>query len=282
MIRPMFDPAAEPRWMRHCTALALRLGFLPSLAGLSALLVLAVLGLTETSLWLMDQGPKPLALWVAGALALLVSPFLAAWLLRLMFQLDAARQRHSVNATQDDLTGAHNRRHFMQVAEREWARCRRYAEDGALLLIDADQFKSLKGSHGAACCDALLRDMTRLVTQSLRQPDLLARYGAEALIVYLPNTDPIGALDVAERMRERIAGHTLRWQNGGVSSTVSIGVASVGATHVTLDALVQDTLTALQAAKEAGRNCVRAAPIQPRATPTRPPSAASGLRDKRP
>ena len=114
------------------------------------------------------------------------------------------------------------------------------AEDGALLLIDADQFKSLKGSHGAACCDALLRDLTRLVTQSLRQPDLLARYGAEALIVYLPNTDPMGALDVAERIRERIAGHTLRWQNGGVSSTVSVGVASVGATHVTLDALVQD------------------------------------------
>jgi diguanylate cyclase (GGDEF)-like protein len=209
-------------------------------------------------------------------MALALSPFMASWLLQLMFQLDAARQRHSVNATRDDLTGAPNRRHFMQVAEREWARCRRYAEDGALLLIDADQFKSLKSSHGSACCDALLRDLTRLVTQSLRQPDLLARYGAEALIVYLPNTDPMGALDVAERIRERVAGHTLRWQNGGVSSTVSIGVASVGAAHVTLDALVQDAQAALQSAKDAGRNCVRAAPIQPRATPVRPPSQAQG------
>ena len=233
-------------------------------------------GLTQAALWFTGQGPKPLALLAAGATALVCSPFIAAWLLRLMFQLDAARQRHSVNATKDDLTGAHNRRHFMQVAEREWARCRRYAEDGAVLLIDADQFKALKGSHGAACCDALLRDLTRLVTQSLRQPDLLARFGAEALIVYLPNTDPMGALDVAERIRERIAGHTLRWQHSGVSSTVSIGVASVGATHLTLDALVQDALAALQAAKDAGRNCVRAAPIQPRATPARPPSAASG------
>ncbi|MBX3644405.1 MAG: GGDEF domain-containing protein [Rubrivivax sp.] len=272
----MFDPAAEPRWMRRCTALALRLGFLPSLVGMSLLLVLGVLGLTQTALWATGQGPKPLALAVAGAMALLLSPFIAAWLLRLMFQLDAARQRHSVNATKDDLTGAHNRRHFMQVAEREWARCRRYAEDGAVLVIDADQFKTLKGSHGAACCDALLRDLTRLVTQSLRQPDLLARFGAEALIVYLPNTDPMGALDVAERIRERIAGHTLRWQHSGVSSTVSIGVASVGAAHLTLDTLVQDALVALQAAKDAGHNCVRAAPIQPRATPARPPSAASG------
>lgn len=272
----MFDPAAEPRWMRRCTALALRLGFLPSLAGLSLLLVLGVLGLTQLAIMLIGQGPKPVALLVAGTMALLLSPFLAAWLLQLMFQLGAARQRHSVNAIKDDVTGAHSRRHFMQMAEREWARCRRYAEDGALLLIDADQFKALNASHGAACCDALLREMTRLVTQSLRQPDLLARFGAEALIVYLPNTDPMGALDVAERVRERIAAHTLRWQQGGVSSTVSVGVASVGAAHVTLDALVQDALAALQAAKDAGRNCVRAAPIQPRAVPARPPSAASG------
>ena len=278
----MFDPAAEPRWMRRCTALALRLGFLPSLVGLSLLLSLGVLGLTQAALWFIGQGPKPLALLVAGAMSLVLSPFLAAWLLQLMFQLDAARQRHSVNVIKDDLTGAYNRRHFLQVAEREWARCRRYAEDGALLLIDADQFKSLKASHGNACCDALLRELTRLVTQSLRQPDLLARYAAEALIIYLPNTDSMGALDVAERIRERIAGHTLRWHNAGVSSTVSIGVASVGDTHLTLESLVQDALVALQAAKDAGRNCVRAAPVPPRATPARPPSTASGSRGRRP
>lgn len=272
----MFDPAAEPRWMRRCTALALRLGFLPSLAGLSALLVAGVLGLTQAAVLFIGQGPKPQALLVAGAFALVLSPFLAAWLLQLMFQLSAARQRQVVHATLDELTGAYNRRHFLQLAEREWARCRRYAEDGAMLLIDADQFKGLRSSHGNACCDALLRDMARLVAQSLRQPDLLARYGAETLIVYLPNTDPMGALDVAERMRERLAAHALPWHHKNAGSTVSIGVASVGDTHLTLEALVHDALVALQAARDAGRNCVRAAPIPPRASPARPPSAASG------
>lgn len=272
----MFDPAAEPRWMRRCAALALRLGFLPSLAGLSALLVLGVLGLTQAAVLLLASGPKPQALQVAGAMSLVLSPFLAAWLLQLMFQLSAARQRQVVNATQDDLTGAYNRRHFLHMAEREWARCRRYAEDGALLLIDADQLKTLRSSCGNACCNTLLREMTRQVTQSLRQPDLLARYGAETLIVYLPNTDPLGALDVAERVRERLAAVSLQWQRKDVGSTVSIGVASVGDTHLTLEALVHDALGALQAARDAGRNCVRAAPIPPRAAPTRPPSAASG------
>lgn len=273
----MFDPAAEPRWMRRCTALALRLGFLPSLAGLSLLLVLGVLGLTQLAVSLIGHGPKPVALLVAGAMSLVLSPFLAAWLLQLMFQLHAARQRHSVSATKDELTGAHNRRHFLQMAEREWARSRRYGEDGALLLIDADQFKTLKASHGNACCDALLRELTRLVTQSLRQPDLLARYGAATLIVFLPNTDPLGALDVAERMRERVAGHTLRWHDGGVSTTLSVGAASVGAAHLTVETLLQDALVALQVARDAGRNCVRAAPVQPRATAGRAATRASGL-----
>ena len=117
--------------MRRCTALALRLGFVPSLAGLSALLALVVLGLTQAAVLLIDQGPRPTALWAAGGLALVLSPFLAALLLRLMFQLHAARQRQHSSATQDELTGAHNRRHFMLLAERELARCRRYSEDGA-------------------------------------------------------------------------------------------------------------------------------------------------------
>ena len=82
IIDPMFDPAAEPRWMRRCTALAQRLGFLPSLAGLSVLLVLGVLGLTQAAVLALGQGPKPLALLLAGAMALVPSPFLAAWLLR--------------------------------------------------------------------------------------------------------------------------------------------------------------------------------------------------------
>lgn len=255
----MFNPAAEPRWMRRCTALALRLGFLPSLAALSALLVAGVLGLTQAAVLLLDQGPKPQALLVAGAISVVLAPFLAAWLLQLMFQLSAARQRQVVHSTLDELTGAYNRRHFLQLAEREWARCRRYAEDGAMLVIDADQFKAHRGSLGGGCCDTLLRDMVRLVAQSLRQPDLLARYGAATLIVFLPNTDPLGALDVAERIRERVSRLTLEWRGESVRASASVGVVTLGAQHESLGALVGDADLALYAAKDAGRNCVRTA-----------------------
>lgn len=276
----MFNPAAEPRWISRLSALALRLGFGPSLAGLSVLIVLAVLGLTQLALLLLGQGWRPMALLAAGGSALVVSPFLSAWLLQLMFQLDAVRRR--APGTTPPEGAEYGRRQFLQIAEREFARCRRYGEDGALLVIEADQYRALKTSHGPGCGDALLRDIARQVGKSLRQPDLLARYGTDALMIYLPNTDPLGALDAAERMRERIAGHTLRWHDGSVGTTVSVGVASVGAAHLTLEALVQDTLGALQGARDAGGNCVRAAPVQPRAAGGRPPTRASGLRGRNP
>jgi diguanylate cyclase (GGDEF)-like protein len=84
------------------------------------------------------------------------------------------------------------------------------------------------------------------------------------MVVLLPHTDPLGALDVAERIRERVAGGRLDWQGEKVGTTVSVGVASYAGDDRTLDALVHDADLALYAAKKAGRNCVRAAPIKPR------------------
>jgi len=269
----MLDPSVEPAWVRRFSEAALQMGYRRALLSCGSGLFLAGLSAVQALLWACGQASQWPVLLGAAVPLVLLAPWAASVGLRLVFQLDAARQRHTVLSTQDELTGAHNRRHFMQVVEREWARCRRYSEDGALLLVVADHFKTLKESQGRACCDAMLRDITRVVTHALRQPDLLARYGGEALIVYLPNTDPLGALDVAERIRERVAAHTLRWQDHDISTTVSIGAASVGAAHLTLDALVHDATGALQAARAAGHNCVRAAPIQPRAVPVRPPAA---------
>ena len=278
----MFDPAADLPWLRRLSAAAVRMGFARALVMSALLLGLATVALVQAvALWVDPRAMLTVLLATAVVMSLL-APVLCAGVLLLVFQLEAARQRHSGLATRDELTGMHNRRHFMLLAEREWARCRRYSEDGALLLIVADHFKTLKDSQGATCCDALLCDITVLVTRALRQPDLPARYGGEALVVYLPNTDPLGALDVAERIREAVATHRMRWRDHEIGTTVSIGVASAGATHQSLDALVQDARAALQVARQAGQNCVRAAPVQPRLAPVNAPPAATGMRGRRP
>lgn len=206
---------------------------------------------------------------LAGALvALLLAPLsvLLGWRLA----RDSAPSAPLIDpaATRDQLTGAYTQRHFVAAADREWAQVRRHGEDAVLLMIDADHFRELNDKHGHGCGDAVLVEITRLVSATLRQYDLLARFGGGVLVVYLPHTDPMGALDVAERIRERVAGLRVQWQGQGVGVTVSIGVAAVGPDHAALDAVIADAGAALREAKSAGRNCVRAAPVQPRRGPS--------------
>lgn len=173
-------------------------------------------------------------------------------------------------------TGAFSQRYFIAAADREWSRIRRLGEDAALLMIDADQLRRINESHGLECGDAMLLHLTRLVNATLRQYDLMARFNAGVLVVYLPNTDPIGAIDVAERIRERVASFSMSWPGGPVSVTVSVGVASVGADHMALDTVIGDAGVALREAKAAGRNCVRAAPVPPKRSPARRATLGDG------
>ena len=174
----------------------------------------------------------------------------------------------------DALTGAYTQQHFVAAADREWSRIRRHGEDAALLMIDVDHFKRLNDERGAACGDAVLVEITRLASTTLRPYDLLARFSGGVLVVYLPHTDPLGALDVAERIRERVAVLALLWQGARIRATVSVGVAGIGAGHAGLDAVIADAGMALREAKSAGRNCVRSAPIPPKRDPA--PARSAG------
>lgn len=174
----------------------------------------------------------------------------------------------------DALTGAYTQQHFVAAADREWSRIRRHGEDAALLMVDVDHFKRLNDEHGTAAGDAMLVEITRLASSTLRPYDLLSRFGGGVLVVYLPHTDPLGALDVAERIRERVAGLRLAWQGKSVKATISVGVAGIGSGHAGLDAVIGDAGAALREAKGAGRNCVRAAPIPPRQNHT--PARSAG------
>ena len=174
----------------------------------------------------------------------------------------------------DALTGAYTQLHFVAAADREWSRIRRHGEDATLLMVDVDHFKRLNDEHGMPCGDAMLVEITRQAASTLRPYDLLSRFGGGVLVVYLPHTDLLGALDVAERIRDRVAGLRLGWQGKKVKATISVGVAGIGAAHAALDAVIADAGAALREAKAAGRNCVRAAPIPPKRNPA--PARSAG------
>lgn len=240
----------------------LRLGLWRSTVLLTvAVWIVAVVG-AQAMISLLGRGDRTVAIVSASTLALLLTPVVGAVLLRLVFELELARQRIGLLATRDELTGLAHRRSFLEAAEREWQRARRYGNDAALLLVDADRFRRVNDEHGHACGDELLRRICATTAASLRQPDLLARFGGEELIVFLPQTDPLGALDVAERVRERVQALRLPWQGVEVGATVSFGVAPLRADLASLDGMIHEADVALRAAKSDGGNCVRTVPFQ--------------------
>lgn len=259
-----FSRFQSSRWARRIRQALSRLG--PLRATLLLTLGVAVAGLLiGNAVVLLAGGGR---YWLASIAALVgagvIAPLVGWPLLALLCELEAAHAQLDVLATRDDLTAVHNRRHFLVLAERELARCRRYEMAAAVLMVDVDHFKATNDEHGHLAGDLVLREIAHAIGATLRLADSLGRFGGEEFIVFLPHTDQLGALDAAERIRESVANLVLEWKGRAVRVTVSVGVVALDATHDSLAALVQDADQALYAAKAAGRNCVRLASVQPR------------------
>ena len=163
-------------------------------------------------------------------------------------------------ANQDGLTGCFSRRYFMELASLEILRAMRYHRPLSLLMMDIDHFKDFNDRYGHQIGDQLLCNLVLLCQKQLRNVDSLGRYGGEEFVVLMPETASEGAMLASERLRDKIEKMKIDTSEGGLSITVSMGLASLergfDATH-TLDTLIKSADTALYAAKAAGRNCVK-------------------------
>jgi diguanylate cyclase (GGDEF)-like protein len=169
-------------------------------------------------------------------------------------ELHRALEREQVMARTDDLTGVNNRRHFLDLATREFAVAQRYQHPLSVLLIDVDHFKQVNDTFGHQVGDAILKRVAQIAREYLRDADVLARYGGEEFIVSLPNTDAHGAFIAAEHIRRAIAERGMQTGNEPVRVTISAGVAEISGKEDTLDRLIQRADQALYTAKTAGRN----------------------------
>jgi diguanylate cyclase (GGDEF)-like protein/putative nucleotidyltransferase with HDIG domain len=171
-------------------------------------------------------------------------------------RLAEANRRLEELATTDDLTGLWNRRYFLQMLDREFARTARRGAGLALAMIDLDHFKRINDTCGHGFGDKVLCQVAHTMRRESRAADLVARYGGEEFIVLMPAADTRAAAIAAERLRRAIAERPVRDDQRTMDVTVSVGVASLQ------DAIDGTTLLrhvdeALYAAKQAGRNCVR-------------------------
>lgn len=177
-------------------------------------------------------------------------------LLALNEQLQAAVSELDRMARTDALTGVQNRRSFVEAM----AGRLRKDKPTSLLMIDVDRFKQLNDRWGHPVGDVVLREVARVLSTGLRHGDILARYGGEEFAVILDDTPPEPAMEVAQRLREAVAGHDFAAATGtGMGPvTVSLGVASYPNDADDPQALITRADRALYEAKGAGRNCVRA------------------------
>ena len=162
-------------------------------------------------------------------------------------------------ATTDGLTRLYNRRHFMERAESEFERSRRYQRELSVMLLDADHFKHINDDHGHETGDRVLRVLAGACRQSLRQLDVLGRYGGEEFVVLLPETSAALAAETAERLRHEIEKLRVPAPSGEVRVTVSIGVATASPATESVAALINEADRALYEAKRNGRNRVASA-----------------------
>jgi diguanylate cyclase len=228
-----------------------------ALPWLGVALALAAAGLAAvlSALWIWAAGAMPW--WLApasAALAVLLAALPAGWLLQRVAQ-GAAAVPVLAGASLNTPVGSHKPL-FLELAGREWARARRYGTGAALLLVDVDRFARLVESRGGPASDAVLAELIRLTGPTLRGADLLTRFSECQMAVFLAQSDTTGALDVAERIRERAEQMEVPLQqDGGVRQlrvTVSVGVAQLRPAHLNLQALVEDAQDAVLAARQAG------------------------------
>jgi diguanylate cyclase (GGDEF)-like protein len=161
----------------------------------------------------------------------------------------------AISAT-DALTGLHNRRRMLDALNAEVARHGRHGRSFSIVMVDVDHFKKYNDTYGHPAGDALLKTIGGILKSSLRTNDFAARYGGEEFLILLPDQDQKGAVEVAERIRQRIEAETEDRANKRKAVTASLGVATFPESGRTADPLLANADAALYRAKNSGRNRV--------------------------
>jgi diguanylate cyclase (GGDEF)-like protein len=164
------------------------------------------------------------------------------------------KQVHQLAIT-DALTGIFNRRHFFELASREFERARRFSRPLALVMCDIDHFKLVNDTYGHLIGDQVLQMVAERCQRYLREVDILGRYGGEEFVALLTEVDSERGNDVGERLRAAIEAPAFHVEDQDVSVSISVGVADI-TDCPNLEILLDRADQALYEAKQKGRNRV--------------------------
>lgn len=160
-------------------------------------------------------------------------------------------------ANTDALTGCASRRHFLEMAEQEILRIRRYGGHLSVLALDLDHFKAINDEYGHHAGDLTLKKLVEVCQGLLREVDLIGRLGGEEFAILLPATSCARAFEVAKRMCEAVAAtEVFVSKQTSLRFTTSIGIATFLGEDTSIDSMLGRADKALYEAKRQGRNRV--------------------------
>lgn len=159
-------------------------------------------------------------------------------------------------ANTDGLTQVYNRLYFQKCLSEELNQAKKEGYDVSVVLYDIDNFKKFNDTYGHLFGDVVLKSIARLVKNSIRKNDIVARFGGEEFIIMLPHTGAEAAYEKAEELRNSISNLIITDNGNSASVTISMGISAFPKHADTEDLLLRSADVALYQAKGRGKNCV--------------------------
>lgn len=162
-------------------------------------------------------------------------------------------------ARTDFLTGLPNRRFAFEEAAKEFSKARRYGDSFSVIIADIDKFKAINDNYGHDVGDVVLKEVSKILLETVRETDTLGRIGGEEFLFVLPNTDIEQARILADRLRRRIYEKGCKVAGKFLQYSISFGVAEIIPSDSNIEETIKRADHALYSAKEVGGNVVKTA-----------------------
>ena len=188
-----------------------------------------------------------------GALALF------AYYLAMLIEVDEMGERLGENLVTDPLTGLHNRKQFEYRLSQELLRAKRYTLNLSLVVVDVDDFSKYNAACGQMLGNLALSDIASILIKGTREVDFVARIGGDDFALVLPETNRLGALRVAERLRSDVAGYPFPVPEDvdAINLTVSAGISNFPSAAGADCDLLATAHIALQGARKEGSDTIK-------------------------
>ncbi|HRF89643.1 MAG TPA: diguanylate cyclase, partial [Desulfobacter postgatei] len=165
------------------------------------------------------------------------------------------QQKLEAMATTDKLTGTANRQVFDVVFRQAYSQSKRSKKPLSAIMFDIDYFKQINDTYGHPTGDVVLKTLVQKIRRSIRESDILFRWGGEEFLIILPESDVNIASNIAEKIRKTVEDLEITFSGKTISVTISMGVGTMSEVDTSDDLIIRSD-KALYAAKEKGRNRV--------------------------